>query len=130
MNNEVNEVINNICEKLGTTIEKIVPEFSKYMFVSSLKDFIIGIVLLTFTAIIFRSLFKWFKSRINKYKEETDRDDWYDESFVFAFCLGCCPLLITTIAGLVFTISGLQFLDWLISPQGAFVAYVLRSVKG
>ena len=45
MNNEVNEVINNICDKLDTTIEKIVPEFAKYMIVTNIKDFIIGIVI-------------------------------------------------------------------------------------
>ena len=129
MNNEVNEVINNICEKLGTTIEKIVPEFSKYMFVSSLKDFILGVVLLAIVAIVFRSLFKWLKKRIDDYKAETDQDDWMTEDFAFTFYLGTAPLLIMVIPGFVLTISGLQFLDWLISPQGAFVAYVLRSVK-
>ena len=130
MSNEINEVINNICEKLGTTIDKVMPEYAKYMVVTNIKDFIIGIILLVFTAILFRSLFKWLKSRIDKYKEEMDDDDWMDEDFAFAFYLGCAPLIITTIVGIIFTINGLKFLDWLISPQGAFVAYVLRSVKG
>ena len=43
--NDVNTIIDNICSKLGTTVEMVVPEYAKYMIASKVISLIIGMVI-------------------------------------------------------------------------------------
>lgn len=124
--NDVNEIINNICAKLGTTVEKVVPEYAKYKVVSNLQEFLIGVVLAIITTFLTMTMLKMLKKRIVEYVDEYGHNDWYDEDFVEVYYIGGAFLFILMVIATVMIVNGLDFVPWLVSPQGAFVAEIAQ----
>lgn len=91
MNTEAIEVI---CQKLGTTAEKIIPEAIKYGTKNETGLLIVGIVIFVF-GLICGGIMTYFYFR--------DGDDVYDHPMLFTFC--CCGVFI----GLI--IVGVQIKD-------------------
>ena len=120
--NNVNEIINNICAKLGTTIEKVVPEYAKYKVVSNLQELLIGVVLAIITTFLTMTMLK-MKKRIAEHVDEYGNNDCYEEDFVTF----CGPFLfILMVIATTMIVNGLDFVSWLVSPQGAFVAEIAQ----
>ena len=126
MSSEVNDVINNICEKLGTTADIIVPEFARYMAAKNIKTLILGLIFLILDAVIVKSFLKWRKRCITEYKEKHNGDeDWVDDQR-FPAVIGFCIIIgALSISSFIFILSGLDFINWMVSPKGAFVEYIL-----
>lgn len=124
--NDVNIIIDNICNKLGTTVEMVVPEYAKYMITSKLVTLITGGVITFFVAILMNMMLASLKKRIAKYREKYDSDDWYDEDWVLPYIFGGIALIFVGIVGTVTLINGLDIIPWIISPQGAFIAEVMK----
>ena len=91
MNTEAIEVI---CQKLGTTAEKIIPEAIKFGTRSDTALLILGIVIAAFGLICGGIIFYYYRR---------EGDDVYDHPMLFTFC--CCGLFI----GLI--IVGVQIKD-------------------
>ena len=124
--NDVNEIINNICAKLGTTVEKVVPEYAKYKVVSNLQEFLIGVVLAIITTFLTMTMLKMLKKRIAEYVDEYGHNDWYDEDFAMVYCIGGVFLFGFMLIAIAMIVNGLNFVPWLVSPQGAFVAEIAQ----
>ena len=124
--NDVNTIIDNICDKLGTTVEMVVPEYAKYMIADKLITLIIGIGLMIFATVLMHMWATSLKKKIAEYKEEYDREDWYDEDWVIPYIISDIVIIIIGLFAFAYIVIGLGFIPWLISPQGAFIAEVMR----
>ena len=125
--NDVNVIIDNICNKLGTTVEMVVPEYAKYMIASKVISLIIGVVIAFFATALINMLLASLRKKIAEYKEEYgNTDDWWSEDWVFPYILGGMALIFIGIVGTATLVNGLDIIPWLISPQGAFIAEVTK----
>lgn len=123
--NDVNVIIDNICNKLGTTVEAVVPEYTKYMIASKLVTLITGVVITFIAAKLTSMMLTSIKKRIAEYKEEYDGDDCLDlfyEDWFVPYIFGSIALIFVGAAGIVTLINGLDIIPWIVSPQGAFIA--------
>jgi hypothetical protein len=125
--NDVNVIIDNICNKLGTTVEMVVPEYAKYMITSKVISLIIGVVIAFFATALINMLLASLRKKIAEYKEEYgNTDDWWSEDWAILYIIGYGVIMIIGIIAFAFIVSGLDFIPWLISPQGAFIAEVMK----
>jgi hypothetical protein len=124
--NDVNTIIDNICNKLGTTVEAVVPEYAKYMIASKLITLIIGVAIAFFATTSMNMLLASLKKKIAEYKSEYDRDDWWDEGWVVPHIAGGMVIIFAGLIAVIYVSSGLDFIPWLVSPQGAFIAEVMK----
>ena len=125
--NDVNTIIDNICSKLGTTVEMVVPEYAKYMIASKVISLIIGVVIAFFATALINMLLASLRKKIAEYKEEYgNTDDWWSEDWAISYIVGYGVIIIIGIIAVAFIVSGLDFIPWLISPQGAFIAEVMK----
>lgn len=125
--NDISVIIDNICSKLGTTIEAVVPEYAKYMIASKVISLIIGVVIAFFATVLMHTLMASLKKKIAEYKEEYgSTDDWWSEDWAISYIVSYGVIIIIGIIAVAFIVSGLDFIPWLISPQGAFIAEVMR----
>lgn len=120
MGNEVNEVINNICEKLGYAASEITPEMAKYMIA---KDIFGVLACIAIDAIYIYMAYTSFKS----FRSMSDLDKmWNSELQVFSMVLAGIVCVIATI---VFLITGADLVGWITSPRASMVQYILCSIR-
>lgn len=111
----INSIINNLCNKFGTTVDNIIPEVARYQAVSCGIDFITGIILLTIAILLVRYMLK-------------NKIDPLDDNNI----LGVTIFLTTvslTVFGFAKLSDGLNMFTWIFAPKGAFVNYVYEMLK-
>lgn len=111
---KVNEVINNICDKLGILASELIPEMGK-MKVAELGSAcgIAVIILLVAVAMLVVGMKK-------------NKRDWGDDGDALMI-LGVV-LIIAMVIALIFLIP--DFVGWLVSPKAKTFAYVLSKIGG
>ena len=117
--NEVNEVINNICEKVGigfNNAKEFVPIFAKY---KAINDAFICIGFLIVTIIFVMVVSKLIKGY--KAAESWDKDGWIAGIVVSSF--------LSLICGLVSLFNLFYTIEWLIVPEAMVVQYILNMMK-
>ena len=117
--NEVNEVINNICEKIGIGInnaKEFIPAFSKYQTL----HYALWTAVYIAIAILFFVLSKKF---IKKYNE-SDEYERIDLTFGGVF-LGIADLAV--IGSLAYYL--ITTIEWMAYPQVMAIKYVLMMIK-
>ena len=113
----IEETINQLCEKFHTTMENLIPVYSRYMITKDIISSIIVLAIVIICAIICLKLWRWTKS------------DSYDEyavaPIVVGVCAGVCGLIcliacICNIYDLIFWCSfpELRFLDTVLQIGG------------
>lgn len=120
MGNEVNNVINNICNKLGYAATEVTPEMAKYMIA---RDAFICIMATLICAIGVLVAVKMIK-KIQKDKAE---DPWSD-NLLEGFVCGVCGLLVI-IAAVTLLDAGENLVGWVVSPKASMVEYISRLIK-
>ena len=110
----INSIINNLCEKFGTTVDNIIPEVARYQAVTYGVQFIIGIICLIIALLLIRLFVK----------NKLDPDVNYI-AIIFIFVI----FIFFIIAGIVNLITGLNTFVWIFAPKGAFVNYVYSLLK-
>lgn len=120
MGNEVNEVINNICNKLGYAATEITPEMAKYMIA---RDAFICIMATLICAINVLVAVKMIK-KIQKDKVEYQCPDNTLECFV----CGACVFLVI-LAGIILLDAGENLVGWIASPKASMVEYISKLIK-
>ena len=120
MGNEINEVINNICNKLGYAATEITPEMAKYMIA---RDTFICIMATLICAIGVLVAVKMIK-KIQKDKAE---DPW-SNNILEGFVCGACGLLVI-VAGTTLIDTGADLVGWIASPKASMVEYISRLIK-
>lgn len=119
MGNEVNEVINNICDKLGYAASEITPEMARYMIA---KDWFEVIAFLIIDAILIAVICLGVKS----YKGLSDHDkEWNSEAQVLTVIISGIGAVIITAMLLV---VGTNLVGWIASPRASMVEYVLKAI--
>jgi succinate dehydrogenase/fumarate reductase cytochrome b subunit len=91
-----------------------------------LVTFITGIVLIFFATALMKMLVTSLKKKITEYREEYDLDDWYDKDWVVLYVIGDIVIIIIGIIAVAHIASGLDIIPWIVSPQGAFIAEVMK----
>lgn len=108
MGNEISEVINVLCEKLGTTGQYLIPELMK---MNIAEDIILGIISLI---IIIVSIY--FLPKVWKY----DKGEYTYWTII--------PIILIAIFGCIFMVVLIDMVGWIISPTAKTVSYIINSV--
>lgn len=117
--NEVNEVINNIGEKIGIgigNIKEFVPLFAKY---KTINDAFICICFLIIAIIFVIVTTKFIKGY--KMADSWDEDGWVCGIIISSF--------ISLICGLVSLFNLFYAIEWTIMPEAMTVQYILNMMK-
>lgn len=117
--NEVNEVINNICEKIGigiNNVKEFVPVFAKYKAIDSALSWL-GFLAITVIFIILA------RKAIEAYKEA----DYMDRD-IFGFAVGGSTV-VALICGCGSLCNLFDMIKWIIVPEAMTVQYILNMIK-
>ena len=130
MDNEiVNSVINNIAEKLGITVDYVVPALARYNIAECLIYFIAAIITFILCFLITKAT-KMILDIIEKsYKDEKMSDYYYNNNKSLIIIMGSVLFGIALIAGLICLFCSLDIIKWIMAPEGATIAYILQSLK-
>lgn len=111
---EINAVINNLCDKLGTTASQLLPEIAKMKTAECMMS-----ILSSFTIVLI-STFLMYKS-FKKSKE----NDWEG--------VWCLILIVSAIGVLFFGVSlidgSVHLAGWIASPTAKALFYVIEEIK-
>ncbi len=120
MGNEVNEVINNICSKLGYAASEITPEMARYMIAKCTYEVIVCIVLMIIAVIAGTIAYK-------SYKNLSPHDQAWNSTLQFtSMILSIAAFIILTLA---LAFAGAELVGWIASPRASMVQYVLEQIK-
>lgn len=120
MSNEVNEVINNICNKLGYAASEITPEMARYMIAKDTFAVIASVVILVISVLIIAITNKKLQVKLGNYQ-------WANDTYetVITVIMGIASIM-SVIALLTF---GADLIGWIASPKASMVEYVLSAIK-
>lgn len=119
---DINAIIDNLCNKLGTTAELIIPEYAKMKIAIGITQIIICAVLIAAVAIGAKKVQKWMReNEIGQYDDEFVGVGIFMGSIVSAVVVVACVLrIVCDIESVVrFTTS----------PEAAFVEEMLSKIK-
>ena len=119
MGNEINQVIDNLCEKLGTTAAQLAPEFARMEIARGVISIAVGILILVVAIYFLRRNIKLY------FKAQEDRDN--DFPYVFGAIVFGIAVFISIIA-LIIDLNSL--IGWIASPQAAFIEHMSTMIKG
>lgn len=117
--NQVNSVINNICDKIGIGINGLkdfVPMLAKYKIIDCIYWIMIGITLLLVGFIL-------FKKALAAYKEA---DKWHKDGPVVAIAGTCLAMIIGFLAT---TTSIFNIMQWCVTPEAKTIVYILNMIS-
>ena len=111
MDEKINAVINNLCEKFGTTTQFLVPEIAKYKIATDVVGIIFSTVLIIILVII--------AVRSHRLME-------YDDDFEVPFFVSVFLALILVAILWVYVSNAV---GWMVSPYGAVVQMITRRLN-
>lgn len=117
--NEVNEIINNICEKIGIGInnaKEFIPALAKYKIIHSALWCVLWIVITVLCFSMIKKLIKTYKV--------SDSWDRPDVAVGIGFLVVISLVLIVTSAGYF-----IETVEWIASPEVKSIQYVLSMIK-
>ena len=119
-------VIDSIANKLGIATERAIPEIIKYNITGCIINLIWAGICAAIVYISIKVILTVHDKHIND--GDFDLDDMsYTE--VLIVLTSAILFVIFVIVGLINLAGGLNILKWIISPEGATIAYVLKSLK-
>ena len=117
--NQVNSVINNICEKIGIGVDGLkdfVPILAKYEIINCIFWIMLGVSLLVVGFLLFK------KAR-TAYKEASS---WEKDGPCFAIAVTCLMMLV---GFCMVVLSIFYIIQWCITPEAKTIIYILRIVS-
>lgn len=120
MSNEVTEIINTLCEKLGVAANVLVPEMARYYIARLVFLTLVETILAIILAIAFAKVVKWILS-------VTDAD--LGDRLITVFLVGLLPgvLLIFLVLSALSGVTDL--IGWIASPTASAVREITRLIK-
>ena len=116
MSKEINEIINNLCDKLGTSAKYLIPEMTR-MHIAQ------GIFLSVVSAVIF-IICIYFARKAWAYDHRDNNSMWENDScwIILPMVIGLCSFiwLSTTVYNLI---------GWVASPTAMAIEEIVRMVK-
>ena len=129
MNESVSNVINEIANKLGISIENIVPCLATYNITERIAYIIAAIIffiLIGLSSKLFLTLLRsndkdYNDDKIISYEHSANRDA------IEPFCSVLSGILL--IAAILCLIYSLGIIKWIFAPEGATIEYILDKIK-
>lgn len=119
MNDQINAIINNLCEKFGTTTQFLIPEIAKYEIAVNVATIVTVLVLDAICVVLAK---KCYVAYGDSEKDPYNINGWQ------AGMLSC--IVIVVIATIVFVPDAfISAIGWIASPYGAFVNILTRMLK-
>lgn len=115
MSEEINAIVNNLCDKLGTSAKLLIPELARLRVVESVTLLIIFFVILVIGL--------YFLPKAWKY-DHREKKRWYDDSFFTA--VPACIIFIGVI-GIIPSLFSL--VGWLTSPTAKAVLEIIGAMR-
>ena len=115
MSKEINEIINNLCEKLGTSAQLLIPELAK------LKT--TGALYMTIICFILTCVSVWLVVKSIKAAKEDAKEDYDYEVLPWVCTVG----LLICVAG--FIKFSWELAEWLASPTGKAVLEIMEMLR-
>lgn len=112
---EINEVIENLCQKFGTVREQLFPEIARMHVASNTVNTVLSLILLIVMILIVRNGFIAQNDESISYDA---RENWEFASFFGAF-IGICFLV-------AFWCNLYELVQWVLAPTAKTVEYVLQ----
>ena len=109
---EVNEIINNLCDKLGTSAKFLIPEMAKLNIAQGVFKVIFTAIMLTFCGVTTVKAWKY---------DHRDGAVFLEDS-----CFTLIPAVIGTIMFIIFSISLYGLIGWLSSPTAMAIKEIMR----
>ncbi len=117
--NEINEIINNICEKIGIGInsaKEFVPLFAKYKAIND-AFICVGFLIVTIIFVIVTTkLIKGYKAA----------ESWDEDGWIVGIVLSS---LASLICGLVSWFNLFYAIEWIVVPEAMTVQYILNMMN-
>ena len=108
------ETINTLCEKFHTTIDNLIPIYSKYMVTKDTISIIILLAMVIVCSIICLKLWRWTKT------------DDYDEYAVAPIVIGVCAAVAILICMIAIICNIYDLILWCNCPELRFLDTVLQ----
>ena len=115
MSREVNEIINNLCEKLGTSAKYLIPEMAKLNIAQDVFMVIFTAIMLALCAVMTVKAWKY---------DHRDGQDFFDDS-----CFTLLPFGIGAVMFFIFLISMYDLIGWLSSPTAMAIKEIARTLR-
>lgn len=112
MGNEISEVINVLCEKLGTTGQYLIPELAK---MNIAEDIIWGVV-----SLIIAIVSIYFLPKAWKYDKNNE------EEYSFWVII---PIISIAVFGTVFIVVLNDMVGWIVSPTAKTISYIINTMR-
>ena len=113
MSNEINVVIEKLCEKLGTSVQFLIPELAKLNIVTDIYTIITCMIVAAVLAV----LGVWgVKNRKDEF------DTLHELTAIIAFV--CC-----VIAVVLMVVAGCDLIGWFVSPEAMAFKQIIDTLK-
>ena len=113
MGNEINIIIDNLCQKLGTSATFLIPELAK-------KEIVENIIIIIITALFSKCMIEII-ARITKWAKEEDDCDLY--------IFNIFPGVALVIAFSTFAFSAVDLAGWIASPTAKAIEQIASMIK-
>lgn len=120
MANEVNSIIDNLCEKLGTTISDLTPEMARMNIAENITVIVFTILLVLVTIIL------GFKVIKRKGSSLYDDNDWV--SIIASIITG--TLIVFSALGIMLCLVVFipDTIKWIVAPNARMAEYILNNI--
>jgi hypothetical protein len=115
MSDEINAVIEKLCEKLGTSAQFLIPELAKLKIVNSTVMVVIGLFM-TVVGV-------YFLPEAWRYDHREDKDRFDDSMWVLA------PGSVTLVGFVVLATGIYALAGWIVSPTASAVLEIVNMLK-
>jgi len=115
LGSEINDVVNNLCEKLGTSMDRLIPELAKSETTEWFMIFIISVAV--FSAGMYLLPKAW------KYDNDDEREFFYNSAVTII------PFLMMAISFTIGACSLVSLSGWLASPTAKAVLKIVGEIK-
>ncbi len=108
MGNEVNEIINNLCNKLGVAVSELIPALARYQIAHK------ATLCITFIILLYIGIRVVIPAAYNKL-DNRDGSPWQDDIPIISLFI----VIVLVIIGIVLIITIPDLVGWIASPTGA-----------
>ncbi len=115
MGSEINDVVNNLCEKLGTSLDRLIPELAKLEITEWFMIFIISVAIF--------SAGMYFLPKAWKYDNEDENEFLCDRATTVI------PFLMIAISLTIGACSLVSLSGWLASPTAKSVLKIVSEIE-
>lgn len=115
MSKEINEIINNLCDKLGTSAKYLIPEMEKLNIAQDVFMVIFTAIMLAICGVMTVKAWKY---------DHSDGRDFFDDS-----CFTLLPFGIGAVMFFIFSISMYDLIGWLSSPTAMAIKEIARTLR-